>query len=139
MRETSENPTTALSSFKANWLVPKSWGIHIKDTHSHCVFHFILDLVVCCVTSIYPCKTRLNGQVKLKRRKMATRVQVRVFQAVNVRCYAVHSPIVFKTNINKHPATKRAHIYPNAILQPCKVDKHANLDVRVEGGGDEAR
>lgn len=77
MRETCETPTIALSSFKANWLVLKSWGIHIKDTHSDCVFHFILDLVVSCVTSLYPCETRMNGQVKLKRRKMATRVQVR--------------------------------------------------------------
>jgi hypothetical protein len=69
MRETAENPTVALSSSKANSLVPKSWGIHIKDIHGHNVFCLILDLVISCVTSIYPCVTRMNGQVKIKTSK----------------------------------------------------------------------
>jgi len=70
MTETAENPTIALSSFKTNWRVPKSWGLHIKDTHSHCISHFILDLIISCAISIYyPCVNRMNGQVKIKTSK----------------------------------------------------------------------
>ena len=119
MRETSENPTIALSSSKADRLLPKSWGVHIGDTHSHCVFHFILYLVVSCVTSIYPCETRLNGQVKCKCRKMATRVQVRPHSGRkrSLTCYAVQSRILSKTHINKHPARHQT----SAHLSKCDI------------------
>ena len=62
----------------------------------------------------YPCKTRLNGQVKLQRRKMALCVQVRVFQAGNIRYYAVHSRIVFKTNITADFRSMRNHVCKNS-------------------------
>ena len=75
---------------------------------------------------------------------MATWVQVRPLSGRkrSLTCYyAVHSRTLSKTNINKHLAQHQT----GAHLSTCdtttvhfNMDKRTNLDVRVEGGGDEA-